>query len=423
VAVSIATGVAAGAGAISALANFVEPLPAACLGVASGTLALYGALKWERRQETEAAHTAWAAAVTTGPAGDGAPDAAAATDSLLAALNPDSGAVPFSPLRGSEVRALVTWCCGASDLRVWRVAGDAGSGKTCLLGEADSRLDAQGWRCGWVRRGKATDAVAAARLQDGPVLLIVDDADTQPDHTDLAGMLTDLIRDQAATEQVRIVLAARDFGGWWGNLRAGLDPTVHAQLRSPGDTRLSVMGATLLDQQQLFAQAVGHYARHFCLAPPAITLTGITTATSLAELHAAAASAARHGLTGTVAIDDALQRLFATEEIWWQNNARDVLGVIYPLTVLQAALAAATLIGADSMDQMARRLRCLPGLTTIPDRNRIEIALWLHQLYAQRGGEWLDPHLPARLADRYAAGCVAAQPALAPALAAAALLT
>ena len=374
---------------------------------------------WEQRQAAEAARRAWEAAVTDFPAGDGVRDAAAGTDSLLAALNPDQEVVPFSPLRGPEVRALVSWCRGGSDLRVWRVAGEAGSGKTRLLVEAAQRLDGQGWRCGWVRRGKAVDAVAAALLQDGPVLLIVDDADTQPDHTDLAGMLTGLIRDREATERVRVVLAARDFGGWWGHLRESLDPTVHAQLRPPGHTRLSAMGATVVDQQQLFTQAVGHYARHFGLTTPTITLTGITTATSLAELHAAAASAARHGLTGTVPIDDALQRLFATEETWWQNNAKD-WNVTYPLTVLQAALTAATLIGADDSAQMTRRLRCLPGLTTAPQERLDELALWLHQLYAQRGGEWLDPHLPARLAERYAATCVTAQPALPPALAAAA---
>ncbi|MFI1443187.1 P-loop NTPase [Streptomyces fructofermentans] len=392
---------------------------AAVMGVASGALAGIGALWWERRQTAEQRRAAWESAVTSGPAGQSVLDEAAAADSVLAALNPDREVVPFSPLRGTDATAAVQWCDGAGDLRVWRIAGEAGNGKTRLLLEVQHRVEDRGWRCGWVRRGHAADAVTAAALQKEPVLLLVDDADALPDHQDLAAMLTAVARTEGDA-RLRVVLAARDFGGWWGQLREGLDPAVDARLRPPGRTRLTAWGTTTTDQHQLFEAALRHYARHCNLAPPAITLTGITVATPVAELHAAAASAVHHGLTGSVPISTALQRLFTTEEDWWQTNASH-WDIPYPLPVLQAVITAATLIGADDRAQFSRRLQCLPGLTTAPARSRDDLALWVHQLYAQRGGEWLDPHLPARLTERYAVACAASQPALPAALAAAAL--
>jgi hypothetical protein len=408
---AIAVTVGAVATSVSALANFVNVWQAAVMGVGSGALGGMGALWWERRQEVEQRQAAWAATVTSGPAGQSVLDGAAAADSVLAVLNPDREVVPFSPLRGADATAAVQWCDGAGDLRVWRVAGEAGNGKTRLLLEVQHRIENRGWRCGWVRRGRAADAVTAAALQEEPVLLLVDDADTLPDHQDLATMLTAVARTEAHT-RLRVVLAARDFGDWWGQLRAGLDPAVDARLRPPGRTRLTAWGTTTADKHQLFEAALRHYARHFDLAPPAITLTGITVATPVAELHAAAVSAVYHGLSGSIPISTALQQLFTTEENWWQTNAA-YWDIPYPLPVLQAAITAATLIGADDRAQFSRRLHCLPGLTTAPVKSRNDLALWVHQLYAQRGGEWLDPHLPARLAERYAVTCAASQPALA----------
>ncbi|MER5472604.1 hypothetical protein ABZX90_42005 [Streptomyces sp. NPDC002935] len=395
-------------------------MPAGLMGLGSGALAGGGALWWEQRQEAQQRRAAWEAAVTPGPAEHGAADGAAASDSVLAALNPDRQVVPFSPLRTADATAVVHWCGQTSDLRVWRVSGGPGSGKTRLLLEAQRRLEAQGWRCGWVRRDRAADAVTAALVQDAPVLLLVDDADTQPDHGDVAAMLTALVRAEPGT-RLRVLLTARDYTGWWGQLREGLDPVVDARLRPPGHTHLGPWGATEADQQQLFHAALGHYARHFDRPRPVVTLTGVTTATPVAELHAAAASAAHHQLTGTLSLDTALQRLFTTEEAWWQANAT-AWNIPWPLPVLQAALTAAVLIGADDRAQFSRRLRHLPGLTTTGDEQRDELARFIRQLYPQRGGEWLDPHLPARLAERYAATVTATQPALPAALAAAALL-
>lgn len=393
--------------ALPAVGDLFPPWVPVLLGVVSGALTWLGSDWQQRHQEDEQANKAWESAVTHGPAVGGATTHQAAHESLLTALNPDQEVVPFSPLHLADLRRLVDWCHDDGDRRVWMVTGAAGSGKTRLLLEATHRLTEEGWRCGWVRRGKATDAVEAADRQSRrPVLLVVDDADTYPDQNDLASMLTAVVGADP-TSQSRVVLAGRDFGGWWVKLGAGLDPVVHSRLPT-GRIHRTVLAAHVSkdDQQQLFAHAVRRYSRHFGVPQPTVVLTGMSPKTPLAEIHAVAAVVAYHGLTGPVPMEDALQELFVAEELWLQENAAD-RGIRLRLPVLQAAIAAATLIGAADQAEMMRRLRCLPGLTTAPDSRLEGLASWLHQVYRQRGNDWVDLHLPAFLAERYAARCVA----------------
>ncbi|MEV1022021.1 hypothetical protein [Streptomyces sp. NPDC050264] len=413
-----AIGTGAVSGALAAGANFVTVPWAAGLGASAGAVALYSGLAWQRRVDLREAGRAWHEAVAPGPDGSGPDDSAARGSSVLAALNPDREVVPYSPLHGSHLREVVRWCGETGRGPVWRVAGPAGAGKTRLLIEAARQLKQEGWACGWVRRGRAADAVAAAGLRPGGVLLIVDDADTLPDHGDLAAMLTDAVRGDYPL--LRIVLGGRDFGGWWRDLRAGLDPAVHAAVTPSGPTWLTGLTGASADRQQLFANAARRYAAFLDRPVPSTTLTGPHAGATFAELHAAAAAAAERGLTGAFDLSTALDHLFSVEESWWAANAADA-GITHPPAVLHAAVTVATLLGARDCEQTARRLACLPGLTTTPFERLTELALWLRQLYAQRSGTWLDPHLPARIAERYAARCAARQPGLPSALATAAL--
>ncbi|WP_158013108.1 hypothetical protein [Streptomyces sp. Root369] len=301
------------------------------------------------------------------------------------------------------------------------MSGSAGSGKTRLLIEVAEQLAGEHFECGWVRYGQALAAAEAAMTRRGRVVLIVDDVDASPrQQGDLADMLAMVARE--STGRVKVVLCGREFTSWWSKIRAAMDPADHGVLTPAGRTVLAPSLADAADQMQQFQGAVRHYARYFERPVPVASLSSTTTAVSIAELHAAAAITAYVGLTGPVDLTTALSQLFATEEAWWRTNAAEQQPAIaLPLPVLQRAITGAALVGADSMDQAVRRLAHLPGLTNRSREDLTELALWLHQLYAQRGGQWLDPHLPAYLADRYAALCVATHPGLPAALAAAAL--
>ncbi|MEV5383665.1 hypothetical protein [Streptomyces sp. NPDC052721] len=97
-------------------------------------------------------------------------------------LNPEKRAVAFNRLRAPERRIPQTFCesrDGADETRRGRTLGDrvrvvrgaAGSGKARLLVEATSEpsYESAAPYCGWVARGKESQALAAAVGWDRPV--------------------------------------------------------------------------------------------------------------------------------------------------------------------------------------------------------------------------------------------------------------
>ncbi|WP_461033767.1 P-loop NTPase [Streptomyces mayteni] len=406
------SGVLMAAGAGSAVAGFLPWWLAMLLGLLSGVATTVGTALWERHAAGVARREAWAAAVAVGPG----PDEAAHGNSVLAALNPEQRVVGFNRLRDGELRGLLGWSRGTlSDERPVRlVSGAPGSGKTRLLVECADRLAAGGVVCGWVRRDRGAAAVAAAAAWGRPVVLFVDDAETRPDLPALLLALT------AGDADVRVVLAAREFGEWWARLRAGL-PRETARALPPADgVVLGPLVTTGPDQEQLFAQAGRYFARRFGTAPPAATLAPPHQPAQLLMLHAAAAVATLGGQPGPVTVDAGVRQLFADEESWWERSAA-AAGLTLSRAGLRSAIVAATVLGARGLDEAVALLGHFPGLPRRnPDAMR-RLAEWLREVYPQRADTWLDPHLPARLVERYVADQLAASPPLRAAVVAAAL--
>ena len=407
------SGVLMTAGAGSALAGFVPWWLALVLGLSSGLLTAAGTALWERHAAGVARRAAWLNAVAEGPGPD---DAAARGNSVLAALNPEERVVGFNRLRDGELRALLGWCQGTGPdaRRVTLVSGAPGAGKTRLLVECADRLTRAETVHGWARRDREAAAVAAAVAWERPVVLFVDDADTRP-------ALPALLADLAATDaEVRVVLAAREFGEWWARLRAGLPREAARELPPAADVVLGPLATTAQDQAQLFDQAGRYFARRFHTAPPAATLTPPHHPAQPLMLHATAAVATVRGQTGQVTVDDGVRRLFADEESWWERSAAEA-GLTLSRSALRSAIVAATVLGARDLDEAVALLGHFPGLPRHnPDAMR-RLAEWLRESYPQRAGVWLDPHLPARLVERYVADQLAASPPLRAAVVAAAL--
>jgi len=78
----------------------------------------------------------------------------------------------------------------------------------------------------------------------------------------------------------------------------------------------------------------------------------------LVLIHAAAAVAVAHNLTGQIDIDTALHPLFATEDAWWQRRAAADSPELHALGLpaLQAAVVLAVLLGAGDLYDAVHRL-------------------------------------------------------------------
>lgn len=412
--VGAAVGLVAAAGAVAALGNFVTLPLAAGLGAVSGAAGFTGPLLWERHAARQELVEAWARVVDAGPAVDELSE----SDSLLASLNPDRRTVGFNRRREHDLRLMTAWCTSpAAGGAVWLLSGDAGEGKTRLLIEAAGRLMADGWVCGWVRRGQEACVVDVAGRWDKPVLLIADDAETR---RDLAALITAAVR--LVGGRVRVVVAAREFGDWWIRLRAGLDPDVSSVVAA-APRELGRLATSAHGQRQLFTQAVRAFAQARHAAPPAAVLVAPAVPAPLVLIHAAAAVTVAHNLTGQIDIDTALHQLFATEEAWWQRRAAADSPELHALGLpaLQAAIVLAVLLGAGGLDDAVRRLRFLPGLGSAGTDRLQRLALWLRELYPQQTRDWLAPHLPARVVERYVATHLATHLPLVAAIATAAL--
>jgi hypothetical protein len=161
-------------------------------------------------------------------------DAAAAREELRRAgelagdgpaglLDPRRGLVEFIG-RERELAGLLAWCHDWRARGVRLVTGPGGVGKTRLSVELCARLEPQGWRC--VRVGdkaEATALAAARRAWSGPVLLVVDYAETRLG-------LGELLRAVAAEAgPVRVLLLARSAG-----VGAQLIPQGWCSSNSPG---------------------------------------------------------------------------------------------------------------------------------------------------------------------------------------------
>jgi hypothetical protein len=95
-------------------------------------------------------------------------------------LRADVGVVPFTG-RAGLLAQLRDWCALPGGAQVRLVVGGAGVGKTPLALELMDRVGRNPvWRCQQVGAGQEAEAVAAARAGgDGPVLLVVDYAETR----------------------------------------------------------------------------------------------------------------------------------------------------------------------------------------------------------------------------------------------------
>ena len=315
-------------------------------------------------------------------------------------LWPRFGVVPFDD-RAGRLDELAAWCDDTERISVQIITGSGGMGKTRLALELCRRMGTQGWLAGMYRaNGQASvDALIVTRA---PRLVVLDYADDQPVRsTQLLDRLAEhmplrahrirvllLVRRNSPTGDARRLFATgQTQSSFLFNQRGAI------ALSNDSDGHTQGERFALPDRQRLFRSAVEAFSRRLGVSDTNIDEPPLEQETYASPLFVAAAAvlAVDPGpgvVTAPTSSDDLLDRILEREQAKHWHGCPEA-----DPDLQQRIVALATLLGADSEDEMAAHLEAIPGLA-----NRVQIALWLHRLY--RGQRWANPLEPDLLGER-----------------------
>jgi hypothetical protein len=168
------TGASAGLAAAFATGAWWVRTAAAAAG---GTAALAAAIWDDHASQRRAAQQA------RGQILDPVISGAEQDSSVFGVLLATRAIAPFQG-RTADLARLTKWCDNPHGHPVAVITGPAGTGKTRLATHFASQRPTT-WATGWLRPGRGTTALPTIRPCGDPALILIDDADQQPDLTPL----------------------------------------------------------------------------------------------------------------------------------------------------------------------------------------------------------------------------------------------
>jgi tetratricopeptide (TPR) repeat protein len=357
----------------------------------------------EESAALEEARTEWDAV--------GVPAADAAGRGHAALLRPEREIVEFAG-REAELDALQPWCDGEAGRSVRIIIGAGGVGKTRLALRIASGWEGPGREWKLVDAGQESRALAAARrVTSGPVLLVVDYAETR---ADLGPMLRAVLADPGP---LRLLLVARNLGEWWHRLIEESPPAVGWLLTEAEPIKLAEPISKDISDADLAAAAVPYFAGKLGVpAPDRVEFDLPPHRAPVLVLHAAALIAVLRS-TGPsasprpVVVADVLDEMLVHEARYWRlaATAARLPGdgpMLKPLT------AAAALLGAGTLAEAAELVARVPELAGSPEL-RWSWARWLYGLYPAGTDGRLGSLQPDVLAEKHVVSQLAGDPGLA----------
>lgn len=307
------------------------------------------------------------------------------------------GESDHSDPRAAAIDAMVEWC-ERSDRPVWLVEGGAGIGKTQLVSDVAERLVTQRWPVGWARPGMGAYAVTTAARNGKRALVLVDDAETRADVHEIVTTVANGGRPLG----VRVIITAREFGGWWTDLLARLSPaeqevlTAGRTVMGGGSVNAAPASRTLALREAAAGSATkGRAVTTLAAADP------VSPAILLRQAALVVALSTRVGQLSAADMRSALRDLFEEPEGYWWRTASEVGMSGQPPPALRAALVTSAVLGTDGLADAATVLRRVPALAAGAADRLARLAVWWHGLYARAGENQTPvPRLPSWLADR-----------------------
>ncbi|MCW3840027.1 tetratricopeptide repeat protein [Micromonospora yasonensis] len=324
----------------------------------------------------------------------------------------DSRVVPYR-LRDEDLRHAVRWCEQPTAMEVWRFAGVGGAGKTRHAIELCRVMAERDWLV--VRWTELTALHAAVQDVAGlplPRLIVIDYVEAIAVDT-LRALLDKLRANATQLAPVRVVLLTRTVAGYGlssgdvlREIGKGAGPALRRILNSSGDP-IAIRGISADERSELYDAAFRAFRRAWLgdeptQPVPAPDLTGRQYEVPLEVLL----EAFDRALSGSLAASDRppVDRALDHEARHWNGRAPDAL----PERSRRAAVALATLAGAENDHQADALLRVLPELRgDAAAALRRETVAWLSGLYA--GPLHINPVRPDLLGETLVAEVLAGQ--------------
>jgi tetratricopeptide (TPR) repeat protein len=330
-----------------------------------------------------------------------------------ALLRPDRQVVGFTG-RETELAALNWWCASKAKQSVRVIVGAGGVGKTRLALRVAADWESSGGQWRLVTAAKEAIAVAAARgVTSGPVLLVVDYAETR---AELEAMLRAVLDDPGP---IRVLLLARSLGEWWDRLIETSPPAVGRLLAGSEPVHLAETITADATDAELVAAAMPYFCRAMNVQLPEEAEFELPARrVPVLVLHAAALVAvlrfaSNPALPLRVAVaTGVLDELLEHEARYWRRTA-SAAGLTGDGAVLKPMVAAAALLGADSPAEAADLVMRVPELADTSPAQRRPWARWLYGIYPEGADGQLGSLQPDLLAEAHVVRQLAADPDLA----------
>lgn len=319
--------------------------------------------------------------------------------------------------------------CRQEGFGSWLLHGPAGQGKTRLAHHLAATLAPDGWAVLWPRISATPAELRAVGRAAKPLLVVLDYAETRT--AQLAALL-EAAADHSGAAPFKVLLLARAAGDWWTSAQA-VTRTAEELLDGTPVVALPPLEPDAGARREAYRRAADAFAATLprvrgrqgpnwpavaaALPAPDVDRAGMDNAltlhmTALADLLDAADPDSTGGGPGPSAgVEDRL--LLHERRYWEQSAAARGLSPALSTATLDAALAAALLVGAADHEQAAAILHKVGGLADQPRDRRDAVLAWITALCPPPGsGPWGSLQ-PDRLTERLIGRRLEAHPELA----------